>query len=294
MKPFLGIDLTQNKKNEKLNNEAFLVDQPSPAMVRSLELSSKIVEETMKRSKLSPLLQIVQRIFGLIGALIAFSILRAVGGSDGISMSQAYQNASWLFWIGGICLLIWGILKIISIQKERNVQGIEERTRVLSNFEGTCNAIYSMMAVPADAKEVDVLSFFYKVKDGKVKVDEKLLQLAPYFNPVFKVFIDGENLYLANLEGKYEVPLSSLVSIHTVKKHIQMVGWNKDELFNTGKYKQYKLTADQYGRIHCRCYYILEMNCNGESWGIYIPCYELPIFEALTGLKAQDEKMKKA
>ena len=30
----------------------------------------------------------------------------------------------------------------------------------------------------------------------------------------------------------------------------------------------------------------LELEHEGETWGIYFPCYELPVFEELTGLKA--------
>ena len=34
-------------------------------------------------------------------------------------------------------------------------------------------------------------------------------------------------------------------------------------------------------------YYILEVVHNTETYGIYIPCYELPVFEELTGLRAE-------
>ena len=43
-----------------------------------------------------------------------------------------------------------------------------------------------------------------------------------------KIFSDENYLYIANLEGKYAFPLSSLVSIHTVKKRIRIAGWNKE------------------------------------------------------------------
>ena len=95
----------------------------------------------------------------------------------------------------------------------------------------------------------------------------------PYLNPVFKIFSDTNCLYIANLEGKYAFPLSSLVSIHTVKKRIRIAGWNKEIGFKQGVYKQYKL----------------EVYHDGVSLGIYIPCYELPIFEELTGLKAETQ-----
>ena len=284
MKPFLGIDLTTNKKNEQLNGMEFLALKPSSAMARSFECSSEKAEETIKQSKLPLPLRVVQWISGAVGGIVAVGILK---GLSNVTLQEAYQNASVLFWVAGGCLLVWAILKLTSTQKEKSVMGKEESTQTLTNLEGVCRAIYSELAVPADAKEVDILSFFYKVKDGDIKVCEKGMQITQYLNPIFKVFVDSENLYIANLEGKYAFPLSSLVSITTVKKHIRIGGWNKEEPHNKGIYKPFKLTLDQYGCVHCKCYYILEINRNGESWGIYIPCYELAAFEELTGLKAQ-------
>ena len=72
------------------------------------------------------------------------------------------------------------------------------------------------------------------------------------------------------------------MKIHTVKKHIRIAGWNKDEEFNKGMYKQYKLTTDNYGCVHCKQYHVLEINHQGESYGIYFPSYELPTLEECT------------
>jgi len=149
-------------------------------------------------------------------------------------------------------------------------------------LDGVAHAVYSELAVPDDAKDIDILSFFYKIKDGEIKVQEKGMQVFQYFNPEFKIFSDENNLYLANLEGKYAFPLSSIVKIHSVKKHIRIAGWNKDEKYNKGIYEQFKLTTDNYGCIHCKQYYILEINHQGESCGIYFPGYELPTLEECT------------
>ncbi|MBP1576216.1 MAG: hypothetical protein J6A68_01660 [Oscillospiraceae bacterium] len=289
MKPFLGIDLTTDKKNEQMNGAEFLILKPSPAMARSLEDSSEKADETIEQSKLPLPLRICQWICGATSAIIAIGIIKGLGKHDGVSLAQAYENAAWLFWLAGGCLLVWGILKIASVQKEKTVLGTEESSFALANFEGVCDAIYSELSVPADAKEVDILSFFYKIKDGNIKVCERGMQIAPYLNPIFKVFADSENLYIANLEGKYAFPLTSFTAIHTIKKHIRIISWNKEEGHKEGIYQQYKLTTDDYGCVHCKYYYILEFENNGESWGIYIPCYELPFFEGITGLKAKQE-----
>lgn len=289
MKPFLGIDLTTDKKNDRPNGAEFLVAKTSPALSRSFEQSSENAEETIEQSRLPLPLRIGQWICGAVGLVVALGLVKGLGGENDVSLSQAYQNAPWLFWLAGGSLLAFAVLKLIGRRKEKTVLATEESAHTLRKFEGVCDAIYSELAVPSDAKEVDLLSFFYKVKDGSIKVCERPMQLWSHFNPVFKVFADSEQLYFANTEGKYAFPRSSLKAIHTLEKRVRVMGWNKTVAYNEGVYKQYKLTSDQYGCIHCKLSYILEIDRNGEPWGIHIPCYELPAFEELTGLKAQQK-----
>ena len=274
MKPFLGIDLTTDRKNDQYNGNAFLVQKPSSALSKSLELSTEKAEKTIEQSKLPRLLRIIQCICGIAAFLITCGILRA-----GVSFTEGYHNAPWLYWTAGICAVVWLILWLLSKQKAKTVLETEESEQTFSHLEGVSAAIYAELAVPANAKDIDILSFCYKVKDDKVKVVEKGIQFSQYSNPEFKIFADEENLYLANLEGKYAFPFSSIVKIHTVKKRISIAHWNKEEKFNEGIYKPYKLTQDNYGVIHCKQYHILELNHQGESYGIYFPSYELRTLE---------------
>ena len=282
MKPFLGINLTTDKKNDQPNGSQFMVQATSSALSDALERSMDRAEQTIETSKLPLPLRAAQFICGIAALLIASSILRA-----DVSLAEGYHNAPWLYWLAGVCAVVWLVLWLWSGKKAKTVLETDQSAHTFSHLDSVSDAVYAELGVPADAKEVDVLSFFYKVKDGNLKVCEKGMQITQYFNPVFKVFADTEHLYLANLEGKYAFPLSSIVKIHTVNKRIRIESWNKEEPFNKGIYKQYKLSEDQYDCIHCKDYHILEFNHKGESWGIYFPCYELPVFEELTGLKTE-------
>ena len=275
MKPFLGIDLTNDKRNEQPNGSEFLVQTPSAALANALEQSTEKAENTVARSKLPLPLRIAQYISGFIALLFGVSVLK----SD-ISFAEGYQNAPWIYWTAAVCAVVWLALWAWGKLKAKSVLETEESTQTLSHWEKTAEAVYNELAVPANAKNVDVLMFFYKMKNGELKIQEK--GIVQCMNPEFKLFTDEENLYLANLEGKYAFPLSSIIKLHAVKKHIRIAGWNKDEEFNKGIYKQYKLNADNYGMIHCKEYYILEIAHNGENYGIYFPCYELPAFEECT------------
>lgn len=212
--------------------------------------------------------------------------MNSLSGEDSVTLSQAYQNASWLFWLGGGCIAVWGLLKLISIRKAKNIFESDESSRVISNLNVTSDAIIADLNVPKDSEKIDILSFFYKVKDDKIKVCEKGLQIASHMNPIFHAFCDSKHLYLANLEGKYAFPLTDIKGIRSVKKTILLLSWNKDIPYNHENYKKYKLSEDNYGCIHCKGYHILELEHDGETWGVYFPCYELPVIEQLTGLTA--------
>lgn len=273
MKPFLGIDVTSDPKNQQINGKEFLVQQPSAALSQSLEASSGQVDQILKTAKLPLMLRVIQFLCGICSLLIVTGILRAE-----VSLEKGYQNAPWLFWTGGICGAVWLVLWICGKQKANTVLNTDESAGTISHLEGVSQAVYKELGVPEDAKNVDILSFYYKVKNGNIKVFEKSI-CAQYFNPVFKVFADADYVYLANLKGKFAFPVSSIGELRTVKKHIRIAGWNKEEPFNKGVYKPYKLTSDSYGCIHCKEYHILEIHRNGEAFGIYIPCYELPVIK---------------
>ena len=274
MKPFLGIDLTKNKKNEEINGKEFMVQTASVVLANELENSSQKATEALKKSSLPPFLRIIECIMGFSALVIAVGILKA-----DVSLSEGYHTAPYIFWCGIGCAIIWFILWLYGNKRSRSALESDENIQTFSHLESISDAIFKDLAVPDDAKTVDVLTFFYKVKDGKIKVLEKGFQIAQYFNPEFKIFSDEENLYLADVDGKYSFPLSSVVKIHTVKKRIRIAGWNKEEKHNKGIYKQYKLAIDNYGCVCCKEYHIVEINYRGNSYGIYIPCYELPIFE---------------
>lgn len=52
MKPFLGIDLTENKHNETVNGEEFAIAHTAPALAASLEQASATADNKIEESKL--------------------------------------------------------------------------------------------------------------------------------------------------------------------------------------------------------------------------------------------------
>lgn len=278
MKPFLGINCTRDKHNEQVNGSEFLAQAVSPALAQEREKILNDTDTVEEKAKLPLGWRIVQFVTGAAAALIAIGILQALGE---VSLSQGYQNAPALFWILGICLPIWGILKFLAHRKEKSTLAEGGTQQTLSQADGIVRAIYTELGVPEDAVNVDVLMFRYKEKDGQIKFTEATMQMSTCFNPMFKLYADDENFYLTNVDGRYAFPLSSIRNLQKIDKRISIPSWNKDVPYNKGVYKPYKLTVNNIGIIFCKPYYILELEFKGESWGIYFPSYEPPAFEAI-------------
>ncbi|MBP3446007.1 MAG: hypothetical protein J6K64_01890 [Clostridia bacterium] len=286
MKPLLGIDLTNDKKNEQLNGSEFITAKPSEAMTRALEKALNGADEVYKKSRLPLVLRIIKWICAVAGCVIIGSFVQLLALGE-VSVKNLFLNETVLLFFGVTCLVAWGFIEFLSRKKEKEAMEMDESSRTLKQLERATDALFAELKVPADAKDVDILSFFYKVKEGEIKMQQKGMQIAQYYNFNYKIFADSENFYMANLEEKYAFPLSSIRTIRTVKKHIILYTWNKEEKYNKGVYKQYKLQMSEDGEIHCNKYHIMEFKHNGEIWGIYFPEYELPSFEEITGLRAE-------
>ena len=284
MKPFWGIDITENKKNERMNGEELLVQKVSKQQEARFESALKETEHLANRSQLPLVFRIVQGGCGFAAPLIFAGIMKSLG--NGTTLEQGYANAPYLFWIIGVCAVVWLILTLIG--KKRNSDGMESRegTDAVYELDNAAESAYAELGVPAGLPDTDVLVVTYRLKDDEIRTKDSLTK-PPYVNFNVKVFADDKNLYIADVAKKYAVPLSSLRGIREVNKAIFIPNWNKDTPPNKGSYKRMKLTEDNYGRYRVKPYYILEFDHNYELWGIYFPNYELSVFESLTGLKAE-------
>ncbi len=277
MKPFLGIDLTKDKKNTQYNGKEFLVLESSPTMCEQFDTLSLHVSKADKKYS--------NIFFNVVRYVLVFSILNAIVRlnitADEINLIKSYQNAPWAFWLIGICFIIFLAVKIFKYKKTKNMPENAESQYIISNLKELSDKLYSQLGVPTEAQMADILVFNYKIKNNVPIAVTKGLELTPYTNLDYKIFTDDNNLYLADVYGKYCFPLSSLRSIHKINKRISIPGWNKEEKMTSEKYRQYKLKANNYGIISIDVYYILEFEHNGEIYGIYFPNYELFTFKKL-------------
>lgn len=287
MKPFIGIDITEKKNNEEINGKEFVVQTTTPAMLDAYNKATDDMGDFCKKVKLPKLYQIAQKLVGVVAVGITAGFTRTVLNNDGLkAVAKIYENAAWAIWLGVACWIAFGLMTYFGRKKMKAAAESEEYNHIKIKTESLSNTIYSELGVPPQAPYVDVLNFQYKIKDGKLKPKGKDAKTVPFVNIIFKIHTDGQKLYLTDLESKYAFELSELKGIKVIKERGFIPSWNKDEPYDKGEYKQYKIVTNNIG-LYFKNYCILELEHNGEPWSIYFPNYELPIFEKLTGLKAE-------
>ncbi len=281
MIPFLGIDLIKNSDNEQTNGNEFLIKKTPAKLTAEIQNQGAKLNDMAQKSQTSPVFSFIQYSTVTIFILIIVAIFRSE-----LSFAEAYRHTPWLYWLATVCGIIGISLSIFSKRKRKLFQKASEP--VLSQLDDCINAVYEALSVPDCAEEIDIFSFPYTATTDDIKIIKNTFPTYHFSNSIFKAYSDAENLYLASLEGTYAFPLSSIASIRTIKKRVRIMEWHKKTPYNKGFYKQFHLSSDTYGCIHCNRYYIVELTHAEKSYGIYIPCYDIAILERLINRKTQE------
>ena len=286
MKPLFGIDVTENPENEQVNGEGLIVRTLPKKLQDALEARTQEAEDAAQKSRMPLWFRMVRNLCGYFGLIVFVAVVSNLGE---LGFSKIMKNAPLLVIGGGVALVVWAVMFYLSIKRARRVAEQGNVQEISDALDKSMADAYRALGVPQDAANADVLAFSYRVKEGAIKPHSSPLQTTPYLNLDLKAFVEDGNLCLADLECVHAIPLSSLVKIHTVQKRISIPVWSKEIEPREGVYKAYKMSVDKLGDVFFKPYHILEFTQNGEAWGVYFPCYELPTFEALTGLSAEEE-----
>ena len=281
MKPFYGIDRTVNKKSPYHEGECFIAATVSDMTRQSYDRALQGATTHVERAKLPWLLRGIKGFTGCTAALIFLGTVRALRN---VTLAEAYENAPGLFWACGICAAIWAVLALLGRRKTNVVTGQEDFAMAMRRLDGEIDRIRRELAVPDNAKDVDVVQLAHRWKDGKVKICTRGTETTPYTNVSMPVFRREDMLCFADLEHRYDLPIAELRCLKKVKKPLIIQDWTKEEPINSEFYKPYKLSMDQYNRVHTRAYGLLELTHEGTDWVVWLPPYELNYISALTGL----------
>lgn len=286
MKPFYGIDRTTLKKNTFHEGDCFIAATVSDMTRQSYERALQSAAKELEATKLNPVLRGLKTVCSWITLIVFIGTIRALRN---VTIAEAFENAPFIFWLMGGCGMVWLVLTYLTNRKAKAVMAGEDFSMSTRRLESEIDRVFRELQVPEDAKEVDVVQLTYRWKNGTVKISTTGSETTPYTNVSLRVFRREDVLCLADLENRYELPISAMRRLKMVKKPLVIQGWNKEEKLNDPFYKPYKLTMDNYERVHTKSYGLLELNHDGVDWALWLPPYELNYISALTGLPITEE-----
>ena len=142
MKPFLGIDITTNRKNERLNGNEFLILKPSEILSQTLAKTTEQKDVIIQKSKMPLLLRIIKSICLFLAFICGSALLRAR-----VSLAEAYHNAPWVFWLLPICVILFVLLTVCEKVKSHHVLDTDENQHALATHDRVMKDILAELAV---------------------------------------------------------------------------------------------------------------------------------------------------
>lgn len=281
MKIFFGVDVTQDKENDRMDGEDFIIQRVSQSQEKALDANNEALLQLQKKANLPLPLRVLHYLCAFITLCFIVGIVRGLGE---VTLQEAFRNAPWIFGILPVTAVVWLALTLLRRKHQKAFNDSPEVEAAAKKSEALNQQSYESLGVPADALTVDVLCSRYAVKK-----DEPLNRpFGPYtfIATEVKAFVENDTLMLSDLHQKFSIPLSALTGIRTVQKAVTLPVWNKDVPIDQPPYNGYGLTVNQNG-VHFKYYHVLTiMSDPGEQYDLYFPPYEITSFEKLTGLVA--------
>lgn len=285
MKPIFCIDITTNKKNKEFNGKEFISKTLVPEEQAALENKEEELKQIDKKSRLPGWLRVLELIFGYYSIIVLLALLDNCGK---LPIAKMWENAKGIIVSGVISVLLFLVIKLLGKRKSKTVLQNENAEEKLQVYNSYVEGVFTSLGVPENTPNVDVLIFYYAVKNDKMIVRTLGMQAVPYFNISVRMHVEDGALHIADTQNVYSFALADLKKIQRINKCISVARWNKKTPPKDPKYKPYKLALNNFGGVNFKPYYILQGERDGQEFAIYFPSYELPVFENLTGLQAQD------
>lgn len=261
---------------DKFDGSEFIIKKVSAQSSEKLDSIEESKDEHSKKMSLPLPLTLLKYLALFAGMITVVSVLRAE-----VTVSQAFANAPFIFYISGIGWVIYAILQLAEWLKKKKHIASDSFAEYVEEAQKHATASKQELGIPQSAPSVDVFCFAYKYnkknEQVQAKSDFKYLPLELY------IFQDAQKLYLADITTVFAFDKKDFVNIEKIEKRTTFNGWNKEEAINSAKYKKYKLTANQYGTVFCKYYYSLQISSNSKLYEILIPPYEIATFASIIG-----------
>ena len=268
MKELFGINVTENRKNAETDGERYCTSKVVGFSSEKLEKAFEELDEIENKGTLPTWLYIIASLLFLFGLICVFETVP--------DYKTAFNNAPGLVVSGIISFIVGGGFLLYEKLKVRSNKDSEEYRQADNALENNAGTSLDELNIPSDAETVNAFIYKYKTKDGKNEIRERFR--GHFINFDAFVFTEGDDFCIADLETRYDIPLSSITELGVEKKGCFVSGWTKDVPLS-----EYKLRTDNLGRVCLKSRAYMLFYLGGQEFRLYFPEYEMPVFRRLTG-----------
>ena len=265
------------------DGERFVTERVDPAFKNEIDSSKQRVEEIKKKGRMPTWKLFAGTVFAPVFAYLYLRIMNATGS---INIFAGFSTMPLATAASLVCLVISVGTLVIFCRMNKKMLASPELKEANARLASLDKNSEIMLGLPQEYEKVDVLSFEYVEKDGKVRIKDT--QSYRYLNNAMKLYKNGDMLCLADIERVYSFPIADIKKYVLKKRKTIISGWNKETPYNEGRYIQYRLSKNDSGSINSK---FCAMRC-ADSFGeyeLFFPEYELAQFKAIADAPTEKE-----
>lgn len=278
-----GIEIKKNSDEEISNEVIYAKHTVSDSTKDMLNKSTDNLNNWDKKSSLPLWLTIIKYIAMFLVICITCSIFQA-----DVSIKKAFENASYLFFIDGICWIILIAIIIYNSKLQKKIGQNEKLAEDISNFNETVRLACKELEIPENADSIDVICERYKIKNNEIK--HVGFPMFSHLNLARCIYVQNDIICIASLYSVIKFPVSAITSIELQKKKASFPEWHKEIPTNDESLKKYKIAVSQ-GSIITKYYKIVVNNMNEEFYFL-IPNYDIELFCNITNTHMDEIQYK--
>lgn len=281
MKPIFCTDITVNKNNTEINGTEFISRSISEEKRAEMDARADELQRMISQARMPGWMVTLRSIAGFASLIMAMNLMNVVldKGFTALFAQDQIMGTS-------ICLCavaVWFYLNRLGRMKVQSMENDPQIKTKNNELEIEIALMMHEMGVPPKANSMDILVFNYKTKDGEIIPVSPLMMPSIFMNFECKVYADGDAICLADSDSVYSFNKCDIKVLRKVDSKATVYSWNKQEAPTDPKYAAYGLSLNKVGMATTSCYYILEVDKDGETFGLYVPGYEAEILREVFG-----------
>ena len=265
------------------DGKRFLAKRTSPDLLRRIDEVYEGEEEENEpepKPRRSPRTLILKVLLWAV-VILSFFLMKD-------SLTAEEPNSMWMLYGILEILSALGILLINRRQKRADAEKEIPKTLDEELLERRMNELVGEakveLKIPADATEIDVLSYMYKEKKG-VKKHVGAMMYNYIASPMW-YYAEGQDLCLATCREVFRFPARTLLRIEKRCGKVTIPFFTKEDSPKSERYAPYRLSVNSLGFVSMKECYALVVD--GEEEGeleILIPPYDIAPIASLLGFR---------